>query len=421
MEFILRFFEELIKITNEMAIYLLLGFLFAGILHVLVPKDKITKYLGKNNFLSVVNASVLGVPLPLCSCGVIPTGISFYRNGASRGAAVSFLISTPQTGVDSMLVTYSMLGLPFAILRPFIAFVTGIFGGVLANKIAKNDTTGTIHTSLVEEEAEMTGHWLKRMMKYAFVDFMQDLSKWLIIGLVLAALISTFIPNNFFTGYIGNDLLSMFIILLISVPLYICATSSVPIAAMLMMKGLSPGAALVFLMAGPATNAATMTVIGKVLGKRTLLVYLTSIISGAIVFGLLIDYVLPSSWFIVAHVHGAGHNHDEMFPMWLQVTMSILLILLIINGYIQKYLQTKNLKPLINLEMDNNQIVLSVKGMSCNHCQANVEKNVAKIQGIKTIKANHVSSQVVIEGQDVNLDEVKKVVEMLGYEYVGKL
>ena len=195
MDIINNYIRDFVDILNEMSPYLLLGFLIAGVLHVGFPKDKINKYLGRRNITSVINAALLGVPLPLCSCGVIPTGISFYKNGASKGSSVSFLISTPQTGVDSIMVTYSLLGLPFAIIRPIVAFVTGVIGGALTNTVDKQ-TTEPVELSHEEHKKGSNKNVMVRMFQYAFVEFLQDISKWLIIGLLIAAAISVIVPND---------------------------------------------------------------------------------------------------------------------------------------------------------------------------------------------------------------------------------
>ena len=337
MTYIKLFFNELISLTNEMSPYLLLGFLFAGILHIYIRKETINKYLGKRNFKSVVLASLFGIPLPLCSCGVIPTGISFYKEGSSKGATVSFLISTPQTGIDSILVTYSLLGLPFAILRPIVALFSGVFGGLLTNIIDKKRNKMQENPPCsceTNEKQTQSGNKIFTMLKYAFVDFLQDIAKWLIIGLVIAALISVILPDDFFTRYIGYNFLSMLIVLIASIPLYVCATASVPIAAVLILKGLSPGAALVFLMAGPATNAATITVMGKSIGKGTVFSYLVSIIIGAFFFGLLIDNFLPKDFFVD---NIQIMQHKDLIPEWIKISSSITLTLLLINGLLKKY------------------------------------------------------------------------------------
>ncbi|HSW61428.1 MAG TPA: permease [bacterium] len=327
------FLNSLIIVFMEMSPYLLLGFFIAGILNELFKGTKLKKYIGGNNFMSIFNASLLGVPLPLCSCGVIPTGVSLHKSGASKGSAVSFMISTPQTGVDSILVTWSLLGLPFAILRPVIAFITGVAGGVMTSMLEKNaPESNKISTDEMKEEDKRS--FLQKFysaMKYAFVDFLDDISLWLFIGLVTAALISVIIPDGFFTTYVGNNYLSMLIVLVASVPLYVCATSSVPIAVALMLKGLNPGAALVFLMAGPATNAATVLVIGKTLGKKALFSYLFSIIAGALISGAVIDNFFPAQWFVPQLMSDHSHNHEGI--NYLYIISSIILAVLLLMSF----------------------------------------------------------------------------------------
>ena len=424
MEWLSKFGGELVQLTMEMAPYLLLGFLFAGMLYAWFPNQKMMKYLGKNNTASVFRASLLGVPLPLCSCGVIPTGVSFYRNGASKGSSVAFLISTPQTGVDSIMVTWSLLGWPLAILRPVIALITGMLGGILTNfsENRKNKLNPQEPSTPFTEEKTKTG--IVAMLKYAFIDFLQDIVKWLTIGLLIAALMATVIPDNFFLKYLSNDYLSMFIILLASVPLYVCATGSVPIAAVLMMKGLSPGAALVFLMAGPATNAATISVIGNTMGRRTMFIYLFSIISGALFFGILINEFLPRDLFLNAmnHIHSGDHVH-EILPRWLHAGSAILLTALMINGLLRIYLpsvfQNKNNNTLpVTIKNMNFQTIL-VEGMTCNHCKMNVENSLKKMEGVQNVTADPTTGKVVIEGENTRLSEAQKIVTDLGYKYKG--
>ena len=413
MTYIKLFFDELFSLTNEMSPYLLIGFLFAGILHVYIRKETINKYLGKRNFKSVLLASLFGIPLPLCSCGVIPTGISFYKEGSSKGATVSFLISTPQTGIDSILVTYSLLGLPFAILRPIVALFSGVFGGLMTNIIDKKRSKmqeNPICSCETNEKQTQSGNKILTMLKYAFVDFLQDIAKWLVIGLVIAALISVILPDDFFTRYIGNDFLSMLIVLLASIALYVCATASVPIAAVLILKGLSPGAALVFLMAGPATNIATITVIGKSIGKSTVFSYLISIIIGAFFFGFLIDNFLPEDFFID---NIQIMQHKDLIPEWLKITSSILLTLLLINGLLKKYNIIKR-----NKTISPNNKTITVKGMTCNHCKENIEKNLLKTEGISNVEIDLANSKVKLEGGNIDLEKVKKLIDGLGYECI---
>ncbi len=435
MEYLVKYFAELWYLLQEMAPWLLLGLIFAGLLKVYFPQKHIDKYLGKSNFKSSLNASLLGIPMPLCSCGVIPTGISFFKNGASKGATNSFLISTPQTGVDSIFATYSMLGWPFALLRPIVAFFTGITGGVLTNIFVKEKPvkaspfsgfkidTGALNASGAtcdddscnchEPKIDDKRHSLIRAADYAFIELLQDIAKWLIIGFFAAALISVLLPDDFFSSFKGLGLLEILVVLAASVPIYICATGSIPIAAVLLMKGVSPGAALVFLMAGPATNVATMTVLGKTMGKKSLIVYLSTIIGGAIIFGMLTNWLIPTDFILskVMHIHGNAADH-EMLPKWLQLTSAAVLVGSIIIGYFLSIIQKKN-------KMAKTEgITVSVKGMTCSHCEATVKRNLEALKGIENVVADNKTGMVKISGLKINLEKVKDTVNGLGYQFV---
>jgi copper chaperone CopZ len=316
-----------------------------------------------------------------------------------------------------------MLGLPFAVIRPIVAFVTGLFGGLITKKV--DPETGDKNLQNSENGDELPKGFLpriKEMFRYSFIEFLQDISNWLIIGLLIAALISVFVPNDFFADKIPNDFIGMLLILIISIPVYICATASVPVAAVLMLKGLSPGAALVLLMAGPATNAATITMISKVLGKKSLIGYLGAIITGALLSGLFIDYFLPQSWFRVSeHFNHMGHNHAGMLPEWLKIGSAIVLALLIINGYLQKYFQTRrvksqNISPSGFVADDIKTII--VGGMTCNHCKENVENSVKLISGVEEVNVDLVTGRVNIKGRSFNLDKIKSGIESIGYKII---
>jgi uncharacterized membrane protein YraQ (UPF0718 family)/copper chaperone CopZ len=412
-EFIISFLKDFVAILSEMSPYLLLGFFFAGLLYAFIPKQRIEKYFSGTPLKSSVLASIFGIPLPLCSCGVIPTGTAFYKNGASKGGTVSFLISTPQTGVDSILATFSLMGLPFAIIRPLAALITGITGGLITSSITKKDTDNRTFEQ-EDEKHKSFSQKVSDVFRYGFVDFIQDISKWLVIGLVLAAIISALIPDEFFELLNMPPIVQMLMILAVSIPLYICATGSIPLAAVLILKGISPGAAFVLLMAGPATNAATITMIGKVLGKKSLFAYLGTITLGALSFGLLIDYVLPMEWFTQITNQHLGHNHGEHLTWW-QISSGILLMLLIINGYIQKNLKTKKLNTQINIDTMKTQTI-KVDGMTCNHCKANVESNLEKLAFVDTAKVNLAAKTVTIEGDNLEIETAKETIASLGYK-----
>ncbi len=375
--------NEILHLINQMSPYLLLGFLLAGIMHAFIPKRYFTRYLSKPDLRSVVNAALLGIPLPLCSCGVLPTAMSLRKEGASKGAATSFLIATPQTGVDSIIATFSLMGLPFAVIRPIVALVTALFGGTLVNVIDKEkpekaeeaehccchheeeeaghccchheeEEAGHCCCHHEEEEAghccchhkeEEAGHccchheadakqttFLGKCLvalRYAFVDMIADIGKWLVLGLVIAALITVLVPDTFFAVFADNTWLSILLVLAISIPMYICATGSIPIAVALMLKGLTPGAALVLLMAGPAANFASILVIRKQMGLRTLMAYLAAIVGGAIGGALVIDYLLPRAWFTDHLVQMSAHCVEG--ASWFQWTCTAVLLLLL--GY----------------------------------------------------------------------------------------
>lgn len=406
-----RYLDALLDISLEMAPYLLLGFLLAGVMKVFLPQNFVNKYMGIGNRWSVMNAALIGVPLPLCSCGVIPTGISFYKNGAGKGASVSFLVSTPQTGFDSILITYSLLGLPFALLRPVIAFVTGVFSGLLTDAATKKEAT-ELEKKVTTASYESGRRW-GRLFHYALEEFLMDIAKWLIIGLLLAALITVVIPDEFFMNYLSSSWLSMLVILVVSMPLYICATASVPIAAALMLKGLSPGAALVLLMAGPATNAATMTVIKQTMGTRTLIVYLVSIISGALISGFFIDAFLPASWFILPAEMVQGHHH--ILPHWLHVSTALILLLAVLRGYLKPIYQ-KIIRKINTKEMEKQ--ILKVEGMGCKMCSDKIESGLKSFDSVKFASADHVSGDVVVEGEKLQMDALKSKINELGYKVV---
>jgi uncharacterized membrane protein YraQ (UPF0718 family) len=306
----------------EMSPYLLFGFFIAGLLSVLVSQRLVEKHLGGNGIWPVVKASLIGVPLPLCSCSVIPVTMSLHKHGASRGAAVSFLLSTPQTGVDSILVTYSLLGPVFAIFRPLAAFATGIVGGVLVNLFVRTSGSDSRQTPQCTDECcsgEHSSGRITRVFKYGFVTLPRDIGRAMLLGLVVAAFISALVPDGFFADKLGTGILAMLVMMAFGIPMYVCATASVPIAAALMMKGLTPGAALVFLMTGPATNAASFVTIWKIMGRATAITYLAAVAGCALLSGILLDYIVSS----VTVEHMA--HHTWMMPPVVQFTSAIIL------------------------------------------------------------------------------------------------
>ena len=332
MDYFYAFADAILDILNEMSPFLLLGFLIAGILHAFIPNSWYARYLAGQNFRSVINAAIFGIPLPLCSCGVIPTAMSLRREGASKGAVTSFLIATPQTGVDSILATSSLMGLPFAIIRPIAALATALLGGAMVNGFdatASSPQTDDERSRNVSEQKLSLWQRCLNALRFGFIEMMEDIGKWLIVGLIIAGMITALVPDEWFAVFKDNTALSMLLVLAISIPMYVCATGSIPIAVALMVKGLTPGSALVLLMAGPAVNAASILVIRKVMGQRTLVLYLISIIVGALLFGIGIDYLLPRQWFTQALASMDAACHED--TGWLAWTSTILLVLLLLN------------------------------------------------------------------------------------------
>ena len=323
---ITHFFEALWQLSIAMAPYILFGLLFAGILHELVPDSIVTKHLGKDNISSVVKSTVFGIPLPVCSCGVIPLATSIKKSGASKGATLSFLISTPITGVDSIMATYGIFGWIFTLYRAVTSMIIAMVAGILTNIFDKENIveevkkpsfsaiapqTATSFSINVpkEDESSSTGtdsccntdHNTDKKfsfiaaMEYAFVTLLGDIAKPLFWGLLLGALITVAIPDNLSEILKEYSFLSYLIVIVIAVPMYVCATASLPIAAGLMLSGVSAGAAFVFLSAGPATNTVTIGVVKKMLGTKSLVIYLGSITIGSILFGLGLDYIFNIS------------------------------------------------------------------------------------------------------------------------------
>lgn len=289
--------RETSLIFADLAPYLLLGFLLAGLLHVFVPKRSIRQALGGRGFKPIMKASLIGIPLPLCSCGVVPMAVSLRRQGASRGATLSFLISTPEIGVDSILITYGLFGPVMAILRPIAAFVTAMTCGLIQEWLpsppeappAADESCAVCHNGGEGEHAHTAGEKGRRVFQYAFVEFFEDTAKWLVIGVVLAGIIATFVTPEFVKSHLGSPLVQMGLMLLIGIPIYTCASASTPIAAAFVAAGFTPGAALVFLLVGPATNAISVTLIAKFLGRRAATVYLLSIATVSVGLGLALD------------------------------------------------------------------------------------------------------------------------------------
>lgn len=370
MELFSLFIDSLVDLSNAMAPYILFGLLFAGILHELVPETLVTKHLGTENIFSVIKATLFGIPLPVCSCGVIPLATSIKKSGASKGATLSFLISTPITGVDSILATYGIFGWIFTLYRVFTSMAIAMVAGILTNlfdkdiqsepvnvkpilstveapktalrgvntfsAVSSEEVASCCSTGSSNDSGTKSKFSISKALKYAFVTLLGDIAKPLFLGLIIGALISVAIPQNLSDILIEHSWLSYLIVIAIAVPMYVCATASLPIAAALMLSGVSAGAAFVFLSAGPATNTVTIGVVKKMLGTRSLYIYLGSIIIGSMLFGMGLDYI-----FDITNISPQSLIHMDENAGFISVLSS-----LVLWGFVLYFL----LKPYIKQE-----------------------------------------------------------------------
>lgn len=321
------YLSNLWSVLLELSLWLLLGCLVAGILHVFIPPGAIKRQLGRPGFGGIFKAALAGVPMPLCSCGVIPAGIGLYKDGASRGASVSFLVATPQTAVDSTFVSYSFLGLPFAIFKLLSSFLTGLLAGLLADRFggkpeesaAPAPVSASTNTKPYPSlSARLFGIW-----HFGVDVLLRMIWGWVVLGVVVSAALTTFIPQDYFGDLpLTSGFTGLVMALLISLPMYACSTASVPIAAGLVHAGLPAGAALVYLVAGPATNVATIGAIYRVFGGRVIAIYLTVIIVSSLLFGHLFGFLIDMTAMRI-HDHTA---HDHANPLAIAAAILVLLL-----------------------------------------------------------------------------------------------
>lgn len=306
MHWILKVLEGSWITLTQMAPFLLMGFLFAGALSVFINADTVRRHLGRGRYLPVIKAALFGVPLPLCSCGVIPVAASLRRQGASRGATAAFLLSTPQTGVDSLLVTWSLLGAAFALFTPGAAFASGILAGLLVDRFGGPESPP--EPLAPDSGAAVRRPWWLKILRHAYVILARDIATPLAIGIGVAGVISAILPPQSLSEAVGSGFGAKLLMLLAGIPVYVCASASAPIVASLVAAGVSPGAGLVFLMTGPATNAATITTLWKSMGPRVVGIYLAAITFCALGAGSLMDWLFDWRGWKAATVQAACHT-----------------------------------------------------------------------------------------------------------------
>lgn len=425
-----EFFTSLADILLQMAPYILLGFLIAGLLHVFISRSTMSRHLAGPGIGPVIKAALFGIPLPLCSCGVLPTAVSLRRNGASRGATTSFLIATPQTGVDSIAATYSLLGPAFAILRPVAALVGAVAGGWAVSRADREDApeadcddttdsdTACNGSSCCDNDTSIPHSFGAKMLaalRYGFVDMVASVGKWLIIGLVIAALITVLVPDSFFVSLNRYPLLAMLAVLVVAIPMYICATGSIPIALSLMLKGMSPGIAFVMLMAGPAVNFASILVLDRAQGRRATAIYIGSVIVTSVVFGLAIDLLMPPEWFRpeMAKTCADSCAHG---PGWFSIASGALLVALLIYSAVRAWLHHNHFKQSTNRKSANMETqTFVIKGMMCNHCRSTVEKALSSLPGVQHVDVDLPTGRATVTGH-VDRAAVEKAITKAGFD-----
>ncbi len=396
LEILIKILKESWTLLLDVSPFLFLGFFFAGVLHVFVGKELILKHLGKGDFASVFKSVIFGVPLPVCSCGVIPIAASLKRDGAGKPSVLAFLFSTPTTGVDSILATYAFLGGLFAVFRPLVAFLGGLLLGGSALFI--KDKQKVVETGRIENRRR---GGIVEIVNYGFFYLPKEIGKWLIIGILLGGTITAIIPSDFFMRYLSNPWISYPLMLLISIPLYVCATGSIPIAAAMIWKGLNPGAALAFLIAGPATNTVTITFVFKELGKKFAALYLFMIILISTLSGLAFDYIWKISGTESSILSGGG----KFIPLWIKAFSSVVLLLIIFLPQIR--IKSKKEKKM--------KFKLKVSGIQCMGCVDAIKESINQLKGVLDVVVDLKSKMVFVDG-DVGYEEIVGAIKKAGYD-----
>ena len=412
-DYMLLFLREMWGLCLEMAPYLLLGMLVSGLISIFIDSSFIFKHIGQKNAGSVLKSTLFGIPLPLCSCGVIPVAATLRESGASKGATVSFLVSTPQTGVDSIFLTYGMLGPMFALFRPLAALASGFFSGIVINNF---DHDMHHHLSESDNAPRTKESFDKRIIsgvKYGFLTLPADIVIPLTQGLVVAAAIAILIPPQFIAEHFSSsNLIQYTMMLAVSLPIYVCATASIPIAVVLMAKGITPGAAFIFLMAGPATNASSIAVIKNILGKRTLYHYLVLIAFTAISFGYILDNFLT-----ITLPDMSSHTHHHVMDDYGSIILSVIFLVILVNAYFyrSKSESTDSADIENNIENDQEKIAIIVDGMTCSHCKESVESAIYSFSGVASASVDLLTGNVIVVGSGLDETALKEKITAKGF------
>ena len=384
------------SVLNELSPWLILGALVSGLMHAFLPAQFIAKQL--SGVGGVFKSVVFGVPLPLCSCGVIPAGVGLKKDGASDGSSIGFLISTPQTGVDSVLVSAGMLGWPFALFKVAAAAVLGVVGGLIAHAVGEPAAQDTGKADGASDRPGLVeGFWHA-------VQVFRSIWVWLVVGIVASGAITVWVPAGELTALSQRSPLAVYGgVLLLSIPLYVCATASVPIAAALVAGGLPAGSALVFLIAGPATNVATIGAVARTFGRPVLIVYLTTLIVGSMILGMSFDSVIPAVGTIAAH-------HHEHFS-WISIASSAVLVLVFL------FFAVESLRTRFS---DGGQTVsagwnVSVDGMTCGGCSSRLERVLNAHDQINSAHVDLGAARAKIDGS-ISATTLEQLIVNAGFE-----
>ena len=402
------------QITVELAPALFLGLVLAGLLHEFLPAGLIRKHLAGRGPRAVMNAVLVGAPMPLCSCGVVPTAISLRRQGASDAAATGFLISTPQTGVDSILVSATFLGWPFALFKVAASVVTGLIGGILVGlgRAPREDArVAVVDAAPAGGRAAQPLRRIVDGLHYAIFDLLASIDLYLLVGILAAALISALVPVGALESMEWTQgIMGMGLALLISMPLYVCTTSSVPIATSLIAAGMPLGTALVFLMAGPATNVATIGAVYRGLGRRVLFIYLGVVAVMSVVLGLTFDWILADG-------AGAGHAHHHAEGGLLGTLSALALLGLLGILLVRRGVRWVRRRAAGAVAAD---LEYTVQGMTCGNCAAKVEGVVRSIEGVEGVEVFVDRALLRVSGRRDADDAIRRLVRDAGYEIEAK-
>ncbi|MDQ8185861.1 permease [Pelagicoccus sp. SDUM812002] len=421
MEIIIKVAAHTWAMIAEMGIYLILGLAISVVLHRFLKQAWVEKLMGKRNLSSVIWGSLVGVPMPLCSCGVIPVTMSLHSKGASRGATVSFLTSTPQTGVDSFLATYAMLGPIFAVYKIVVAFISGILVGLTTDLFDRDRQTPA--TALPAQSTVPSSNNLKDSLRYGFYTMPGDLASALIIGFILAGIISALAPADLLSNMPGGALSAILLATLISVPFYICSTGSIPLALALVHSGLPISAALVLLIAGPATNIATITAMRKVLGGRSTVIYVVGVILTTWIAAAVYHFFLDTG---TLGTHAMSHEMN--LPLWQHIGGAVLLLLLVFPHIHQKLVSKAPVESCCGDGCDSSSKpsenamqthTLSIKGMNCSHCEGSVRDGLSSLPGIVVRSVDKNSATATIQSDSFDETAIREKISSLGFDYQG--